>query len=530
MSWRHGPHQAAQKSTTTGSSRERSTTSAWKVCVGRVEDHACEDSGAARPLGMAEIAVEAGGVTLAGEESGEGTPGRPAARADRDAPLRRDGLARARARRAPRRRLRRARPRRQRRPRRARTPTATTRWPGDLLAVLDDRGIDRALLAGASMGAHTLVRFALDHGDRVAGHRRRHAGLRPRRHAGRGARGSPAGTRSPTGLREGGVEGFVEAYGTPKSPERWHDTIFKVLRQRLAAHEHPEALADALRAVPRSRPFEDWSRARGARRSRPSSSRAATRPTPSTRTRSASATPRRSRARSCAPRSRDSPLAWQGSQLSAVIAELGGGLRARRGGSASSGDQGAYAAQRPRSARHRRRDPIGPSDASRSARGRSPAGTYPAQLTYAADGARRHPRHQHDRALDHRLVVVGGGEAPRAVAPGGGRRSTRRSRGRARPRSSSRAAGRRRAGGPPRRPSPRVGRAAAEHADEADLAREPDVALELLGRAAGRRRAWRRAAGRCSRAAPPGRTAARRRARRARPGPRTGRRQFVTRW
>ena len=39
----------------------------------------------------------------------------------------------------------------------------------DLLAVLDDRGIERAVLAGASMGAHTLVRFALDHGDRAAG-------------------------------------------------------------------------------------------------------------------------------------------------------------------------------------------------------------------------------------------------------------------------------------------------------------------------------------------------------------------------
>ncbi|HEX5616816.1 MAG TPA: alpha/beta fold hydrolase, partial [Solirubrobacteraceae bacterium] len=38
----------------------------------------------------------------------------------------------------------------------------------DLGAVLDDRGIDRAVLAGASMGAHTLVRFALDHPDRAA--------------------------------------------------------------------------------------------------------------------------------------------------------------------------------------------------------------------------------------------------------------------------------------------------------------------------------------------------------------------------
>jgi pimeloyl-ACP methyl ester carboxylesterase len=31
--------------------------------------------------------------------------------------------------------------------------------------------------------------------------------------------------------------------------------VFRVIRQRLAAHEHPEALADALKATPRSRPF-----------------------------------------------------------------------------------------------------------------------------------------------------------------------------------------------------------------------------------------------------------------------------------
>ena len=42
-------------------------------------------------------------------------------------------------------------------------------------------------------------------------------------------------------------------------PERWHDTVVKILRQRLAAHEHPDAVAQALREVPRSRPFERWS-------------------------------------------------------------------------------------------------------------------------------------------------------------------------------------------------------------------------------------------------------------------------------
>src|SRR5947209_2202707 len=39
---------------------------------------------------------------------------------------------------------------------------------GDLERVLDQRGIERAVLAGASMGAHTALRFALDRPERVA--------------------------------------------------------------------------------------------------------------------------------------------------------------------------------------------------------------------------------------------------------------------------------------------------------------------------------------------------------------------------
>ncbi len=40
---------------------------------------------------------------------------------------------------------------------------------GDLLRVMDGAGIERAVLAGASMGAHTALRVALEHPDRVAG-------------------------------------------------------------------------------------------------------------------------------------------------------------------------------------------------------------------------------------------------------------------------------------------------------------------------------------------------------------------------
>jgi pimeloyl-ACP methyl ester carboxylesterase len=126
----------------------------------------------------------------------------------------------------------------------------------DLEAVLDDLDVRRAVLVGASMGAHTIARLALERPERVAA-----AVLVTPAH-------DPQAPRDPDelarwdalsdGLREGGVEGFVAAYGDPGVPEAMRDTVLTVLRQRLAAHEHPEAVADALRVVPRSRPFESW--------------------------------------------------------------------------------------------------------------------------------------------------------------------------------------------------------------------------------------------------------------------------------
>lgn len=124
---------------------------------------------------------------------------------------------------------------------------------GDLLTVLDDRGIDKATLAGASMGAHTITRFALAHPDRVAALVIMTPAYAPDRDP-----GLDRWDRLADGLRTGGVEGFVEAYGTPNVPEKWHETINRVLHQRLSAHEHPDALADALSAIPRSRPFDAW--------------------------------------------------------------------------------------------------------------------------------------------------------------------------------------------------------------------------------------------------------------------------------
>jgi pimeloyl-ACP methyl ester carboxylesterase len=187
----------------------------------------------------------------------------------------------------------------------------------DLLAVLDDRGIDKPTLAGASMGAHTITKFALTHPDRVAGLVIMTPAYAPERDP-----GLERWDRLANGLRTGGVDGFVEAYGTPKVPEKWHDTILRVLHQRLSAHAHPDALADALSAVPRSRPFEAWEDL--AAIEAPTivvASRDEVDPEHpyDVGERYAEAIPN---AELVSEDEGDSPLAWQGAQVSKVIAEL----------------------------------------------------------------------------------------------------------------------------------------------------------------------------------------------------------------
>jgi pimeloyl-ACP methyl ester carboxylesterase len=124
---------------------------------------------------------------------------------------------------------------------------------GDLEAVLDRLGVERAVLAGASMGAHTILWLALRAPERVGGLVVITPGYDPE------TQDDPARLARwdalADGLEQGGVEGFLAAQGEAHLPERWRETAVKVARQRLSAHEHPEAVAQALRVVPRSRPF-----------------------------------------------------------------------------------------------------------------------------------------------------------------------------------------------------------------------------------------------------------------------------------
>jgi pimeloyl-ACP methyl ester carboxylesterase len=191
----------------------------------------------------------------------------------------------------------------------------------DLGAVLDEAGVERAVLAGASMGAHTLVRFALENPSRAAALVIVTPAYDPDRFE---ETDFARWDRLAEGLRRGGVEGFVEAYGDPPVPESFKETVRKVLHQRLSAHDHPEAVADALQQVPRSRPFEAWSDL--AALELPvvvvaSRDEADPEHRYAVAERYAEAI-RDARLVSEAPGS--SPLAWQGSQLSRVIAEAAG--------------------------------------------------------------------------------------------------------------------------------------------------------------------------------------------------------------
>lgn len=197
----------------------------------------------------------------------------------------------------------------------------------DLEAVLDGFGIERAVLAGASMGAHTALALALRLPERVGGL----VVITPAYEPGeaddpeRLARWDALAA----GLREGGIDGFLQAYGEPAADPRWHDTVEKVIRQRLALHEHPEAVADALEVVPRSRPFatvEELAAIMVPTTIVASNDAADPGHPQAVGERYASVIPG---ARLVTDPPGSSPVAWQGSQLSRLIAEVSAEAAAR---------------------------------------------------------------------------------------------------------------------------------------------------------------------------------------------------------
>jgi pimeloyl-ACP methyl ester carboxylesterase len=188
---------------------------------------------------------------------------------------------------------------------------------GDLEAIMNARGVERAVLAGASMGAHTLLHFALAHPERVSG-------LIVITPAFDGTVGSVARwDRLAVGLRSGGIDGFVAAYDLEAVDAKLRPTVETVIRQRMARHRDLGAVARALHDVPRSVPFSAL--ADLATIAVPSaviaSNDAADPEHPQRLGESYAAIIPGARLVLDAPGA--SPVAWQGSQISRVIAELG---------------------------------------------------------------------------------------------------------------------------------------------------------------------------------------------------------------
>jgi pimeloyl-ACP methyl ester carboxylesterase len=128
----------------------------------------------------------------------------------------------------------------------------------DLRLVIEEGVGDREfVLAGHSMGSHTVIAHALDRPEKVAG-------LVVIGPAYGGVIADPEERQRALarwdeladGLEQGGVDGFLEVLERQGLDPGWRDTILRFTRERMEAHRHPEAVAQAMREVPRSKHFE----------------------------------------------------------------------------------------------------------------------------------------------------------------------------------------------------------------------------------------------------------------------------------
>jgi 3-oxoadipate enol-lactonase len=119
----------------------------------------------------------------------------------------------------------------------------------DLAAVLAELELESAALVGSSMGAATAMAFTLAHPRRVPA-------LVQITPAYTGyARTADVGAETWEELAsalERGIEAFVDVAEPEGIPDEWREIARDATRQRMERHRHPEAVAQALREVPRS--------------------------------------------------------------------------------------------------------------------------------------------------------------------------------------------------------------------------------------------------------------------------------------
>jgi 3-oxoadipate enol-lactonase len=124
---------------------------------------------------------------------------------------------------------------------------------GDLESVVAETVAETPfVLAGHSMGSHTAVAYALRHPERLAGL----VVIGPVYGGEIPDRALAFWDGLAAALEGGGVDGFVDYIDREQGIDpSWRDTVLRFTRERMLLHRHPDALAEALRQVPRSRPF-----------------------------------------------------------------------------------------------------------------------------------------------------------------------------------------------------------------------------------------------------------------------------------
>jgi 3-oxoadipate enol-lactonase len=119
--------------------------------------------------------------------------------------------------------------------------------------VAEQVGSERFLLGGHSMGAHTAVSYALRNQERLAGL----AVIGPTFLGAIRPESLEYWDGLAAALEADGIDGFVAYIGERQGIDRrWRDSVLRFTRERMLGQGNLAALAEALRQVPRSKPFD----------------------------------------------------------------------------------------------------------------------------------------------------------------------------------------------------------------------------------------------------------------------------------
>ncbi len=120
------------------------------------------------------------------------------------------------------------------------------------VVVSGEAGDGSPVLAGHSMGAHTVVAYALAHPGEVAGI----VVIGPTYRGEVSEASIEYWDGLATALEEDGIDGFVAYIDRRQgTDDRWRKSVLRFTRVRIQTHRRLDAVAEALRQLPRSRPF-----------------------------------------------------------------------------------------------------------------------------------------------------------------------------------------------------------------------------------------------------------------------------------